>query len=114
MKDSRIGESLWSQWQGTNYHAQNTQAVIFFTEEHVDIHNDVVRRALASSLQRDGLVDSLGNAFSTLDGKTYSQHAYMGYLDGDIDPTFCDVNGMTIYGDEVEEVIPITLVDIYV
>lgn len=114
MKDSRAGESLWSQWQGGTHHAQNTEAVIFFTEEHVDIYNEVVRRALASSLQRDGLVDSLGLGFKTLDGKSNSQHAYMGYVDGDIEPTFCDVNGMTLLGDLVEEVIPITLVDIYV
>lgn len=114
MKDSRAGETLWSLWEGNDHHSQNSSALVFFTKEHVDVQNEVVRRALASAVQRDGSVDSLGQAFSALDGKCLSQQAYAGHVDGDPELTICDVDGMTIYGDEVEEVIPITLVDIYV
>jgi hypothetical protein len=115
MKDSRAGETLWSSWDGNDHHSQNSSALIFFTEEHVDIENEIVRRALASAIQRDGSVDSLGQAFAALEGaKCREQKAYAGYVDGDTELTFCDVNGMTIKGDEVEEVIPITLVEIYV
>lgn len=115
MKDSRAGETLWSLWEGDDHHSQNSSGLIFFTEEHVDIENEIVRRALASAIQRDGSVDSLGQAFAALEAvRCRNQKAYAGYVDGDTDLTFCDVDGMTITGDEVEEVISVTLVEIYV
>jgi hypothetical protein len=114
MKDSRIGETLWSQWLGNSHHAQETSALIYVTEEHVDINVEVVRRALASAIQRDGIVDSLGQAFSLLDGKTKNQHAFAGHIDGDPEPSLCDKDGLTMHGDSVEEVLSITLVDINV
>lgn len=114
MKDSRIGETLWSQWLGNSHHSQETPALIYVTEEQVDVHNEVVRRALASAIQRDGVVDTLGQAFSLLDGKTTSQHAYAGHIDGDPELTICDKYGMTLCDEIVEGVVPVTLVDVHV
>jgi hypothetical protein len=114
MKDSRIGETLWSQWLGNSHHSQVTSALIYVTDEQVDVHDEVIRRALASAIQRDGIVDSLGQAFSLLDGKTTSQHAFAGHVDGDPDLTICDKDGMTLHGELVENVFFITLVDVYV
>ena len=67
MKDSRIGETLWSEWDGANYQPLEQNSMVFYTEEHVDLSNDLIRRALASTIQRDGHTDSLSQAFLTLD-----------------------------------------------
>jgi hypothetical protein len=114
MKDSRKGETLWSQWAGHGYATDSTDSVVFFTEDHIDIHNEIVRRALASAIQRDGTVHSLGEAFSLLDGTVGVSNTYAGLLDGDTEYTICDKNGTTIYEDTLEEVIPITVVEIHV
>lgn len=113
MKDSRIGETLWSEWSGNNYDFYPVYDVAFYTETHVDVSNEVVRRALASTIQRDGHVDSLGQAFKVLDF-CLVEHGYAGILDGDTELTSCDINGMTKYEDTVENVIPITWVSVNV
>jgi len=113
MKDSRIGETLWSEWTGNNYEPERLFSTVFYTEEHVDIEHEVVRRALASVVQRDGHTDSLGQAFKVLDF-CHNEQGYAGIVDGDTEFTRCDVNGMTIYEDTVEKVIPITWVGINV
>jgi hypothetical protein len=114
MKYSRVGETLWSEWDGESHSDYETSSLIFYTHGHVDIHNDVVRRALASAIQRDGSVDSLGQAFQLLDGKCLSDQGYAGNVDGDPFPTVCDVDGLTILGETVEEASPVTFVRIYV
>ena len=113
MKDSRIGETLWSEWDGSNYQPLDPQSMVFYTEEHVDLSNDLIRRALASTIQRDGHTDSLSQAFSTLDICSY-EYGYVGVIDGEPEFTACDINGMTIYEDTVEKVIPVTWVNINV
>lgn len=113
MKDSRIGETLWSEWTGNDHVPATNTSMVFYTEEHVDITNEVVRRALASTIQRDGHTDSLGQAFAILDSCS-AEHGYVGSVDGDTEFTLCDINGMTIYEDTVEKVIPVTWVNINV
>lgn len=113
MKDSRIGETLWSEWTGNDHVPSIASTVVFYTEEHVDIEHDLIRRALASTIQRDGHTDSLGQAFSTLETCSF-EHGYVGVVDGDPEFTSCDINGMTIYEDTVEKVIPVTWVNVNV
>lgn len=114
MKDSRIGELLWSEWTGDGYEPANHSADFsFYTEGHIDITNELVRRALASAIQRDGSVDSLGQAFRLLES-CESVFTYAGYIQGDNEFTACDENGMTFHEDIVDEIIPITVVDIHV
>jgi hypothetical protein len=113
MKDSRIGETLWSEWTGNYYPITSKSTIVFFTEEHVDVEHDVVKRALASTIQRGGHTDSLGQAFATLDSCSVEQ-GYVGIIDGDTEFSLCDINGMTIYEDTVEKVIPVTWVNINV
>lgn len=113
MKDSRIGETLWSEWTGEGQPPVKPPLMVFYTEEHVDLSNDVIRRALASTIQRDGHTDSLSQAFSILDTCSY-KYGYVGVIDGEPEFTTCDINGMTIYEDSVEKVIPVTWVNINV
>ncbi len=109
MKDFRKGESLWFIWDGPPHRDADPDSLIFYTEEHVDIEEEVVKRALASSLQREGIVSSLGRGFSIIDESTNGH----GYMDVGVDfQVFCDEDGLTADGDIVSEIVPITWVEI--
>ena len=111
MRDSRVGECLWSEWTGSGHDATTSDSIFFFTVDHVDLEHEVVRRALASALQRDGSAVSLGHGFSAVEGAKVL-HLHAGSIDDDNDLTICDENGETFYGDSVDEIIPITLVEV--
>lgn len=111
MKDSRTGELLWKEWTGSGYEQLNDSSVVFFTEEHVDLENELIRRALASALQRDGISVSLGNGFQSLDG-AHIVYGYAGEVDGDMDFTACEEDGETREGDIVDITLPITWVEV--
>lgn len=111
-KDSRIGESLWQEWTGDGYEPfHGNSAIVFFTETHVDVEHEVVRRALASALQRDGSVSSLGHAFAALESAIVT-HGHAGEIEGSRDLTLCDEQGETREGECVDEVLAITWVEI--
>lgn len=111
MANSRIGETLWDEWDDNEYFSVIPGATVFVTPEHVDIENDVVRMALASKIQRYGYTDSLGQAFSLLERSVYV-HGYVGFVDGDTILTVCDEDGETFYGDVVDQVVPATWVEV--
>lgn len=111
MKDERHGESLWEEWQGNNYDQRVVSSVIYYTLEHVDIEHELVRRALASALQRDGVAYSLADGFSLID-KTYAVHGWLGVLDGENEYTVCDEYGETEYADLVDSIYPATWIEI--
>jgi hypothetical protein len=113
MKDSRVGEALWSEWFGNGYQKSDPNSVVFYTEGHIDIHNEIVRRALASAIQRDGISDSLGEAFRLLDGTVTVVIGNAGFVDGEYELTQCEEDGMTPHEDIAESVIPITWVEVY-
>lgn len=110
MKDSRAGEELWEHWSGEGYESSSDSEIIFFTEGHVDIDNEIVRRALASSLQREGIVDSLREGFDALSAGDVVL-GWAGFIDGEIYLTVCDEYGYTPYGDVVEAVYDVTWVE---
>lgn len=109
MKDSRIGESLWLEWTGYGYSSPET--ILYYTEDHIDIENDLIKRALASALQRDGVVSSLSEGFQHVE-KSFSYQGYAGFLDGDFELIMCNEFGETKDGDEVDEIKNLTLVEI--
>ena len=111
VKDSRVGELLWKEWTGDGFDPQLDESIVFFTDEHVDLENELIRRALASALQRDGISISLGNGFQSLENAKISI-GYAGEVDGDIDLSVCDENGETPYGDAVDNVTPVTWVEV--
>jgi ABC-type transport system substrate-binding protein len=111
MRDSRIGQSLWRIWEGEGYEPTTSPKYIFYTDTHVDVENDVVRRALASAIQREGLVFSLGNGYGSIDTATVSQ-GYCGYLPGDKELTVCNQDRETPYGDLVDFPILTTWVEL--
>ena len=112
MKDSRKGESLWSEWEGYGYHYNfGDLSIVYYTEGHVDLDIDIVRKALASAIQRDGVVSSLSQAFQLIDSGRISQ-AYAGPVDGDLYLTVCEDDGSTLDGEQVDEIIEITYVEV--
>ena len=111
MKDSRVGEALWSEWHGYSYDQKDQSTFVFFTIDHVDISDEIVKRALASSVQRNGITDSLGQAFKVVEA-TEPKHGYAGAVGGDTELTVCDIDGETFYGEFVDEIFSITWVEI--
>lgn len=111
MKDRRPGEQLWSEWDGNEYSQSVNGSLVYWTEEHVDMDNEVVKRALASTLQRDGVAVSLWEGFKLQDGATVV-HGHVGVLEGEALPTACDENGETRYGDTTVDQRPATWVEI--
>lgn len=110
MKDTRPGEHLWQSWEGEGYFSDKHSDVIYFTLGEVDFDNDLVRRALASSLQRDGVADSLGDGFRLIEA-CVSQVGFVGVLPDDCEYTVCDEAGQTEYGDQVSEPVHATWVE---
>lgn len=111
MKDSRKGEALWKEWTGQGFDQSHESSVIFFTDHHVDIENEIVRRALASALQRDGISITLGNGYQAIESARVVS-GYAGEVDGDIDLSVCDDSGETPHGDVVDFAVPVTWVEI--
>lgn len=110
MKDSRIGESLWFLW---DIEEPTDGSLLFYTEEHVDLEHEVVRRALASSLQREGIALSLGQGFQMIDQAEIT-HGYSGLSPlGDQTGWPCDENGDTEDGYRLDFVIPATWVRVF-
>lgn len=112
MKDSRKGESLWFEWDGYSYQNKlGNSSIVYFTYDHVDLDHEVVRRALASSIQRDGIVSSLGEAFKLIDSSAITQ-GYAGEVNGNYHLTVCQDDGSTSSGDEVAEILFVTFVEV--
>lgn len=82
---------------------------LYYTPEHVDLEEEIVRRALASAMQRDGIVDSLFEGFEKI-ATAEIKRGWMGNLPEDPEMLECDESGETFYGDIVEEVLPCTWV----
>lgn len=111
MKDSRIGESLWFIWEGEGYVPTVSSPVVFYTEGHVDTEEEVVRRALASSLQREGIALSLSEGFNMIhEGRTWQ--GYIGMSPVLNENLVCDSDGDTEDGYRVYEVVPVTWVEV--
>ena len=117
MKDSRLGDFLWYEWDGDLNPESSLDSgegfVLYYTEDWVEIENDIVKRALASALQKDGVVSSLGDGFKFID-QSYSnlRWSYAGFVDETL--TQCDEMDETFYGDIVEESTKITFMKIYI
>lgn len=111
MKDSRIGESLWLEWTGDDGGQFRSAETVLYTEDHVDLDNEIVRRALASALQRDGFAISLGEGYKYIDSAIQS-FGYAGYVDESLDLVECSEYGETRDGDIVDSIMKITWVEI--
>lgn len=111
MRDVRHGEHLWYWWDGEGFFSDTHSDKIYFTLGHVDFDADVVVRALASTLQRDGVVDSLAEGFKVLEGSSLQQ-GYVGLLSGEGIYQVCDKDGETEYGDTVEETFEATWIEL--
>jgi hypothetical protein len=111
MKDSRAGESLWSLWEGEGYSSELGSPIVYYTEGHVDVDHEVVRKALASSIQRDGIVYSLFEAYTLIDSGA-SSLAWAGSFTGEMYQEVCDEDGLTSHGSPVDSLVPVTFVEV--
>jgi len=108
-----MAENLWHEWTGEGYEKNGYKSVVYFTYDHIDLHNPVCLGSLASCLQRDGLVDGLSEGRSAVEKSSIFLHGYAGSVDEHPDITICDEVGETFYGDSVEKIFSVTLVEVY-
>lgn len=111
MKDSRIGECLWSIWEGLGYSEEIHDSVVYYTEGHVDLDHEIVRKALASSIQRDGLVFSLSQGFQAIDASVIT-YTWAGLLEQEMYQQVCDEEGNTDGGTVLPNAVPVTFVEV--
>jgi hypothetical protein len=111
MKDSRIGECLWAIWEGSGYETGFADSVVYYTYDHVDIEHEVVRKALASSIQRDGIAYSLYEAFQLIDSGVHSYSA-VGVEVGDVYESVCSASGESSSGATLDNVVEVTFVEV--
>jgi hypothetical protein len=111
MKNDRPGEWLWEEWSGDGYELEGKNSIVYVTYEEVDIHHEVVKRALASCLQRDGISDSLSDGFRMVE-KAIISSGYVGYTEGEKYPSVTDEFGETINGEETDYLSKATWVEI--
>jgi hypothetical protein len=111
MKNDRVGDWLWEEWIGEGYESSNSHGgTVYCTTEWVDIDNDLIKRALASCLQRDGVVDSLSEGFKVAESAIIVK-SYAGFLEEEKTMTICNESGETEFGDSVSSKFFITLVE---
>jgi hypothetical protein len=111
VKNDRVGDWLWEEWVGDGYDPATTEdATVYCTVDWVDINNDLVKRALASCLQRDGVVDSLSEGFKVAESAIIIK-TYAGFLEEEKTMTICNEFGETDLGDLVSSNLLITLVE---
>lgn len=111
MKHDRPGDWLWEEWDGEGFEPTKRSSVVYVTYADVDVSMELVRRALASALQRDGVAESLGDGFKLID-KSIVSEGHVGILDGEDNYVLCDEVGETEYGDVVGKVLLATWVEI--
>lgn len=111
MDFDRRGELLWYEWEGLGYTSDILGSLVYATVGHVSLGDHVVFNALSSAVQRDGVVDSIGRAGASIQPYT-AKHGYAGEIDGGLEQHVCSFDGETYYGELVDEVIPITWVEV--
>lgn len=108
MKNDRIGDWLWEEWDGDGF--DSISDLIYSTSDWVDLSNEIIKRALASTLQRDGVADSLSDGFRMVEMASVTQ-VHAGFIEGEKVPVLCNHLGESDYGDSVTNPIKITLVE---
>ena len=111
MKNDRPGDWLWNEWDGDGYEPSSSMAIVYATYGEVDTTDDIVRRALASALQRDGVAQSLGHGFKMIENVTTVQ-GYSGIVQEEDRMSVCSSDGVTDFGDEVSETLVATWVEV--
>lgn len=111
MKFSRLGEGLWSEWDGYDYPAESSDSIIYYTLGHPDTDHEVVKRALASAIQRDGTADTIGQAYQAIDSANIVQ-GKAAYADGDYELTYWDPDISMYSEEEMSDPVDVTIVEI--
>jgi hypothetical protein len=110
MKNNRAGEHLWHEWDGELFESGSPEPTVYYTYGVIDSDIELVKRALASALQRDGIADSLGLGFSMID-KSKTTYGWVGSEENGRSLIVCDENGETCYGDILYDVSRVTFVE---
>ena len=111
MQHKRLGEGLWSEWSGDGFPYENPDDLVYVTEGRLDHDSEIARRALAYALQRDGVIETLGEAYKAVETGIWTE-GFAGQLDEDDELTVCDPAGETISGENVHSAFEMTWVEV--
>lgn len=111
MKDSRVGESLWQLWEGDGYTPAFPGTVVYYTYDHVDLEHEIVRKALASSIQRDGISFSLAQSFQMINTAVVSE-GWVGTFEDSEEEYICSEDGESYSGDQLYNIKAVTFVEV--
>lgn len=109
MKNDRLGDWLWEEWDGTGLESDSD--LVYITSGWIDINNEIVRRALASCLQRDGVAESLSDGFRLIENSSIIK-TYAGYNESEKYLTLCNDTGESDLGDMLDDISEITLIEL--
>jgi hypothetical protein len=110
LKDKRLGDWLWEEWDGDGHNTNNDNSIVYVTYDWVDLGEEIVRRALASCMQRDGVSDSLAHSFRMMEVSRVTT-GFVGFIDNEKYPVVTDENGYTDYGELASDVSMVTWVE---
>lgn len=99
------------EWEGNNLPQENPESVVYYTHTWVDLDIEVVRRALASALQRSGSVEGLGDAFRSLETARITQGVAV-HIGGDYEWSFSDLETVFEDASDVSDETAMTWVEI--
>lgn len=110
MRFSRIGDNLWQEWDGKDYLPAFADSIVYYTLGWVDLEQGVVLRALASTIQRDGVVDGIGAAYELLEDAELVT-GWAAHVGGDDELSFWEEE-YAEYTEEFDEPLEVTWVEI--
>ena len=111
MDFDRRGETLWHEWDGLGFSPNGIDNLVYYTVGHISLGEHVVFNALCSAIQRDGVCDSISRAGAAIQPYT-AVCGYAGEVEQGLEMHVCSSDGETYYGDDVDEVMPITWVEV--
>lgn len=112
MRFSRIGDGVWSEWDGSNYPVQTEgNPYVYYTRGWVDLQNHSTLRALAVTLQREGIVDGIATVYRLLEDSTAEQ-GWAVHYGGEYELMYCEDDPEEYADDEYDVPVEITWVEI--
>lgn len=112
MRYSRIGDNLWSEWDGSDYPVQTgDHPFVYYTRGWASLDHHTTLRSLATTMQRDGVVDNIGVAYRLLED-AHSEQGWAVHYGGEYELMYCEDDPEDYEGDDFDEPVEITWVEI--
>lgn len=99
------------EWDGNDYSPELDDPIIYYTIGNIDPNHEVIKRALASAIQRDGIAVSLGEANKLIDSG-HCVHGHGVHAGGAYEFSFYEDEYISYPGVETDSPADLTFVEI--